>query len=66
MSIDLSDKTILLTGGLGAIAEHVLKALDKAGATFVVTDRIQETEARKTLKSWAYAPTTSNSMSPTQ
>jgi len=52
MSIDLSDKSILLAGGLGAIAEHVLKALDKAGATVVVTDRIQETEARKTLKSW--------------
>ena len=37
--ISLSDKTILLTGGLGAIAEHMLKAFSKAGATLVVTDQ---------------------------
>ena len=52
MSIDLSDKTILLTGGLGAIAEFILKALDKAGATLVITDRIAEAEARKMLAQW--------------
>jgi len=52
MSIDLSDKTILLTGGLGAIAEYILKALDKAGATLVVTDRAAESEARKILAQW--------------
>jgi len=52
MSIDLSDKTILLTGGLGAIAEHMLKALAKAGATLIVTDRIGEAEAAEMLTQW--------------
>lgn len=52
MTVDLSDKTILLTGGLGAIAEHMLKALGEAGATLVVTDRIRETEARTILAQW--------------
>ena len=38
MSAELKDKTILITGGLGAVAEHILKALSAAGATLVVTD----------------------------
>jgi NAD(P)-dependent dehydrogenase (short-subunit alcohol dehydrogenase family) len=52
MSIDLSDKTILMTGGLGAIAESMVKAFDKAGATLVVTDRTTEAEARTILAQW--------------
>lgn len=50
--LDLSDKTILITGGLGAIAKFILKALSAAGATLVVTDRAPEAEAQKTLALW--------------
>lgn len=52
MLMNLADKTILLTGGLGAIAEYILKALHGAGATLVVTDRVPETKAQKQLDSW--------------
>lgn len=58
MQMDLSDKTILVTGGLGAIAEFILKALAAAGATLVVTDRVSETEARQTLQTWGLDQTT--------
>jgi NAD(P)-dependent dehydrogenase (short-subunit alcohol dehydrogenase family) len=61
-SIDLSDKTILITGGLGAIAEFILKALASAGATLVVTDCVPEAEARMTLAAWGLAQTTYLSM----
>jgi NAD(P)-dependent dehydrogenase (short-subunit alcohol dehydrogenase family) len=57
MPIDLSDKTILLTGGLGAISEFMLKAFHASGATLVVTDRIPEDEARKTLDAWGVSAT---------
>jgi NAD(P)-dependent dehydrogenase (short-subunit alcohol dehydrogenase family) len=50
--LDLSDKTVLLTGGLGAIAKFLVKALHTAGATLVVTDRVPEAQAKKTLESW--------------
>jgi NAD(P)-dependent dehydrogenase (short-subunit alcohol dehydrogenase family) len=36
--IDLSNKQILITGGLGAIACHVVSRLEAAGATMIVTD----------------------------
>ncbi len=39
MKIDLSDKTILMTGALGGIAEYVIKALTAAGAVVVATDK---------------------------
>ncbi|MBN8460045.1 MAG: SDR family oxidoreductase [Verrucomicrobia bacterium] len=51
-SITLSDKSVLITGGLGAIAEFMLKALSAAGATVTVTDRQPESEARPILESW--------------
>lgn len=51
-SLDLSDKTILITGGLGAIAEYVLKSLSAAGATVIVTDRLPEIDARPVLEAW--------------
>lgn len=51
-SFTLSDKTILITGGLGAIAEFVLKSLHAAGATLVVTDRLPEAEAFPILTAW--------------
>lgn len=52
MNIDLQSKTILMTGGLGAIAEHVLKALSAAGAKLVVTDCQSEAAARPVLEQW--------------
>jgi NAD(P)-dependent dehydrogenase (short-subunit alcohol dehydrogenase family) len=58
MKIDLSDKTILITGGLGAISEFILKALSAAGATLVVTDRIAQQDARKTLADWGLGKST--------
>ena len=38
ISIDLSGKTILITGALGAIAEHMVRRLAESGATLVLTD----------------------------
>lgn len=58
MNIDLSDKSILITGGLGAIAEHILKALAAAGATLVVTDRVPADEAEATLAGWGISKAT--------
>ena len=52
MNFSLEDKVILMTGGLGAIAEWILKALSAAGATLIVTDLQQEPEARSLLGSW--------------
>ena len=55
VNLNLNDKTILITGGLGAIAEAVLKTLAAAGATLIVTDRVPAAEARKTLDAWGLA-----------
>ena len=52
MNLDLSDKTVLITGGLGAIAEFVVKALHEAGAAIIVTDRITADAAGNTLSAW--------------
>jgi NAD(P)-dependent dehydrogenase (short-subunit alcohol dehydrogenase family) len=52
MNVELKDKTILITGGLGAIAESVLKTLSAAGATLVITDRQPEAAARPILEAW--------------
>lgn len=52
MRIDLSSKTILITGGLGAIAEAILKALSGAGASLVVTDLRSADEAEPILAEW--------------
>jgi NAD(P)-dependent dehydrogenase (short-subunit alcohol dehydrogenase family) len=38
IGIDLSGKAILITGALGAIAEHMVRRLHEAGATLVLTD----------------------------
>jgi len=48
----LDGKTALITGGLGAIAEHVLKALAAAGATLVVTDLQSAEIAERLLADW--------------
>jgi NAD(P)-dependent dehydrogenase (short-subunit alcohol dehydrogenase family) len=52
MTLDLNSKTVLITGGLGAIAEHALKALSAAGAALVITDRQPEAAARPVLEAW--------------
>lgn len=44
IGIDLSDRTILVTGGLGAIAGVVLGRLAEAGAFLVITDLADEAD----------------------
>ena len=39
MKINLSGKTVLMTGALGGIAEYVVQALTGAGATVIATDK---------------------------
>jgi len=58
MKIDLTNKTILITGGLGAISEFILKALSAAGATLVVTDQVTHEQAQMTLADWGLAKST--------
>jgi NAD(P)-dependent dehydrogenase (short-subunit alcohol dehydrogenase family) len=55
MRFELNTKTILMTGGLGAVAEHVVKTLSAAGATLVITDRRSESAARPVLEAWGVA-----------
>jgi NAD(P)-dependent dehydrogenase (short-subunit alcohol dehydrogenase family) len=52
ISIDLSGKVILITGALGAIAEHMLKRLAAAGATLVLVDIKPRDLAEQTLREW--------------
>ena len=56
VTIDLSGKAILITGALGAIAEHMVRKLTAAGATLVLTDIKPEAEARRMLDEWKIAP----------
>jgi NAD(P)-dependent dehydrogenase (short-subunit alcohol dehydrogenase family) len=50
--IDLSGKTIFITGAMGAIAEHMVKRLSAAGAMLVLVDLKPSNEAHKTLEQW--------------
>jgi len=52
IQIDLSGKIILITGALGAIAEHIVKRLSAAGATLVLFDLKPEKEAKAALSAW--------------
>ena len=52
ITIDLSGKTILITGALGAIAEHMVRKLAAAGATLVLTDIKEDDQGRRTLNDW--------------
>jgi len=52
ITIDLRGKTILITGALGAIAEHMVRKLAAAGAMLVLLDLKPATEAAALLKSW--------------
>jgi NAD(P)-dependent dehydrogenase (short-subunit alcohol dehydrogenase family) len=56
ISIDLTGKTILITGALGAIAEHVVRRLAASGATLVLTDIKSEDQAKGTLNAWQISP----------
>ena len=56
IGIDLSGKTILITGGLGAIAEHMVRKLAAVGATLVLTDVKAEPDAQRTLNDWQIPP----------
>ncbi len=50
--IDLSGKVILLTGAMGAIAEHMVKRLNAAGAMLILIDLKPAEQARRTLRDW--------------
>jgi NAD(P)-dependent dehydrogenase (short-subunit alcohol dehydrogenase family) len=52
ISIDLSGKTILITGALGAIAEHMVRRLSAAGATLVLLDVKPADVGVSTLEQW--------------
>lgn len=56
ITIDLSGKTILITGALGAIAEHMVRRLAESGATLVLTDIKSAEEAGRTLAKWGIPP----------
>jgi NAD(P)-dependent dehydrogenase (short-subunit alcohol dehydrogenase family) len=56
ITIDLSGKAILITGALGAIAEHMVRKLAEAGATLVLTDIKSADEARDKLDEWKSSP----------
>jgi len=56
VTIDLSGKAILITGALGAIAEHMVKRLSGAGSSLVLTDIKPEAEARHMLDEWEIPP----------
>src|SRR5438477_6866767 len=50
--IDLSGKVILMTGAMGAIAEHMVKRLNAAGAMLILIDLKPAEEAKQTLRDW--------------
>jgi NAD(P)-dependent dehydrogenase (short-subunit alcohol dehydrogenase family) len=54
VEIDLTGKSILITGALGAIAEHMVKRLSAAGATLAL-DIKNAGEAKSMLRSWGIA-----------
>lgn len=56
MKIDLSEKTVLLTGGLGAISRYIVNALIDAGAFVILTDRLDEEKARELMQERGHAP----------
>ena len=56
IGIDLTGKTILITGALGAIAEHMVKRLAASGATLVLTDIKTKDHAERMLSEWGISP----------
>ena len=57
ITIDLSGKTILLTGAMGAIAEHMVRRLTTAGAFLVLLDLKPTEQALQLLREWDIAST---------
>ncbi len=55
ISCNLSGRSILITGALGAIAEHIVRRLIEAEATLVLIDIASKDQARKTLDQWCVA-----------
>jgi len=56
ITIDLTKKVILLTGAMGAIAEHMVRKLVAAGAKLVLLDLKPNTQAIPVLKEWRIPP----------
>src|ERR1700691_2174837 len=52
IGIDLSGKQILITGALGAIADHMVRKLAATGALLLLTDIKPEGEAKLMLDAW--------------
>jgi NAD(P)-dependent dehydrogenase (short-subunit alcohol dehydrogenase family) len=52
ISIDLSGKSILITGAMGAIAESMVRKLVGTGATLILIDIKPEEAAQRTLSDW--------------
>lgn len=52
IKIDLSEKTILVTGGLGAIGEFISRRLMEAGAKVILTDVVPPDEASARCDAW--------------
>ena len=52
ISIDLSRNAVLITGAMGAIAEHVARRLNEAGATLILTDILDPDSAHQRLDEW--------------
>ena len=52
IGIDFGGKPILITGGLGALAEHIVRKLVMAGATVILVDIRSEEQAQQTLGAW--------------
>src|SRR6202048_3273996 len=56
ITIELSAKSILITGALGAIAEPMVRKLVAAGATLILVDIKAEESAKQTLRDWQIPP----------
>jgi NAD(P)-dependent dehydrogenase (short-subunit alcohol dehydrogenase family) len=56
ISVDLSGKSILITGALGAIAEPMIRKLAEAGATLILLDIKPEEWASQLLREWKIPP----------
>lgn len=56
INIDLRQKSILITGALGAIAEHIVRKLEEAGAFLILTDAKSNAEALPVIESWKLRP----------
>ena len=52
MNIDLSDKTIIITGAFGAISEYIINALIDAGAFLILSDIHDEQQAKVIMGLW--------------